>query len=114
MFHSRSDELHKEEIQKSLGDSNGSLRVLIATIAYGMGINNKDVKTVFHYGPSYNYDTYLQESGRAGRKGQDQCKSVILYSNRMAKHCHESMVTYLKPKDNCRRKVLLEKLMGTS
>ena len=114
MFHSRSDELHKEEIQKSLGDSNGCIHVLIATIAYGMGINCKDVETVYHYGPSYNDDTYLQESGRAGRKGQDQCKSVILYSNTMTKHCHESMVTYLKQKGNSRRKVLLKKLMGTS
>ena len=109
MFHSRSDELNKEEILKSLGDSNGCIRVLIATIAYGMGIDCKDVKTVYHYGPSYNCETYLQESGRAGRKGQDQCKSVILYSNIMTKHCHESMVTYLKQKDKCRRKVLLEK-----
>lgn len=109
MFHSRSDELNKEEILKSLGDSNGCIRVLIATIAYGMGIDCKDVKTVLHYGPSYNCETYLQESGRAGRKGQDQCKSVILYSNIMTKHCHESMVTYLKQKDKCRRKVLLEK-----
>ena len=49
------------------------------------------------------------ESGQAGRKGQDQCKSVILYSNIMAKHCHEIMFTYLKQKDKCRRKVLLKK-----
>ncbi|XP_068754402.1 uncharacterized protein [Montipora capricornis] len=109
MFHSRSDELNKEEILKSMGESNGCIRVLIATIAYGMGINCKDVKTVIHYGPSYNCETYLQESGRAGRRGQDQCKSVILYSNIMTKHCHESMVTYLKQNDKCRRKVLLEK-----
>lgn len=83
--------------------------VLIATIAHGMGIDCKDLKTAIHYGPSYNYETYLQETGRAVRKGQDQCKSVILYSNIMTKHCHESMVTYLKQKDKCGTKVLLEK-----
>ena len=44
MFHSRSDELNKEEILKSSGDSNGCIRVLIGTIAYGMGIDCKDVK----------------------------------------------------------------------
>lgn len=111
MFQSRSDELNKEEILKSLGDSNGCIRVLIATIAYGMGIDCKDVKTVLYYGPSYNCETYLQESGRAGRKGQDQCKSVILYSNIMTKHCHESMVTYLKQKDE---KFFWRSLMWTS
>ena len=47
MFHSRSDELNKEEILKSSGDKNGCIRVLIATIAYGMGIDCKDVKSVF-------------------------------------------------------------------
>ena len=81
MFHIRSDELNKEEILKSMRESNGFLRVLIATIAYGMGIDCKDVKTVIHYGPSYNCETYLRESGRAGRRGEDQCKSVILYAN---------------------------------
>lgn len=109
MFHSRSDELNKEEILKSMGDGNGCIRVLIATIAYGMGIDCKDVTTVIHYGPSYNCETYLQESGRAGRSGKEQCKSIVLYSNVMTKHCHESMVSYLKQKDKCRRKVLLEK-----
>ena len=79
IFHSRSDELNKEEILKSLADSNICIRVLIATIVYGMGINCKDMKTVFHYGPPYNCETYLQESGRARWIGQDQCKSVILY-----------------------------------
>ena len=54
MFHSRSDELNKEEILKSLGDSNGCICVLIATIVYGMGIDC--IETVFHYGPSYNCD----------------------------------------------------------
>lgn len=109
MFHSRSDELNKEEILKSMGDASGCIRFLIATIAYGMGIDCKDIKTVIHYGPSYNCETYLQESGRAGRSGQEQCKAIVLYSNVMTKHCHESMVSYLKQKDKCRRKVLLEK-----
>lgn len=109
MYHSRIDDLNKEEILKSMGDKEGSIRVLIATIAYGMGIDCKDVRTVIHYGPSYNVETYLQESGRAGRSGQDQCKSVIIYSNIMTKHCHETMVLYVKEKSKCRRKMLLEK-----
>ena len=65
-FHSRS-EVNKEERLKSLGDDNGCICVLTATISYGMGIDCKDVKTVIHYGPSSYCGTYLQESGRAGR-----------------------------------------------
>ena len=47
--------------------ADGSVRALLGTIAYGMGINSKDVEVVLHYGPSYKLETYLQESGRAGR-----------------------------------------------
>ena len=109
LFHSRSDELNKDEILKSMGDDSGYIRILIPTIAYGMGIDCFDVETVINYGPSYNCETYPQEGGRVGRKSQDQCKSVNLYSNIMTKHWHESMVSYLKQTDKCRRKMLLEK-----
>ena len=64
MFHSRIDELNRDHILQSMGKPDGSVRVLIATIAYGMGIDCKNVTTVIHYGPSYNLETYLQESGR--------------------------------------------------
>ena len=92
----------------------GFIRVLIATIAYRMGFDCKDVKTVLHYGSAYNCETYQQESGRAGRKGQDQCKSVILYSNIMTKHCHESMVAYLKKKASAEEKFFWRSLMWIS
>ena len=91
-----------------MGDPAGSVRVLIATIAYGMGIDCKNVKTVLHYGPSYNLETYLQESGRAGRSSAEMCKSVMLYSNLMMKHCSEEIKSYLRESPRCRRKMLLE------
>ena len=46
MFHSKIDELNREQILQSVSD--GSIHVLIATIAYGMGIDCKDVKVVIH------------------------------------------------------------------
>ena len=103
MFHSRIDELNRNEILKSLSNEAGTIRILIATIAYGMGIDCKGVRTVIHYGPSRNIEAYLQESGRAGRQSSDQCKSVILYSNVMMKHCHENIVEYVRNSTNCRR-----------
>ena len=56
MFHSKIDELNREQILQSMAVSDGSMRVLIATIAYGMGIDCKDVKVVIHYGPSKNLE----------------------------------------------------------
>ena len=94
MFHSRIDELNREQILQSMAVADGTIRVLIATIAYGMGIDCKDVKAVIHHGPSKNLETYMQESGRAGRTSSEMCKSVLLYSSLMLKYCHDDIKTY--------------------
>ena len=104
MFHSRIDGLNRDHILESMGEPNGSVRVLIAIIAYGLGIDCKNVKTVLHYCPSYNLETYLQESGRAGRSNDEMCKSVVLYSSLMMKHCSEERKSYVRETSTCRLK----------
>ncbi|CAB3996614.1 Hypothetical predicted protein [Paramuricea clavata] len=104
MFHSRIDELNRDHIlEESMGKPDGS--VLIATIAYGMGIDCKNVTTVIHYGPSYNLKTYMQESGRTNMQ---MCKSVILYSSLMMMHCSDEIKSSVRESSKCRRKMLLE------
>ena len=52
--------------------------VLCATCAYGMGVDKADVRTVIHSDCAPSVEAYLQESGRAGRDGQ-QSKAILLW-----------------------------------
>lgn len=56
----------KNETLRSIKD--GSKKVVIATKAFGMGIDIDDIKNVYHYAPTGNVADYVQEIGRAARK----------------------------------------------
>jgi len=57
----------KEAILRAFCAPNGNLWIVIATIAFGMGLDCRDVHQIIHWGPSHDVESYVQETGRGGR-----------------------------------------------
>lgn len=68
MYHSGTPTSVKKHIQENIAVTEGHIRVLVCTIAFGMGVDMKGVCYVIHFGPSKNIENYVQECGRLDEK----------------------------------------------
>lgn len=79
----------------------GRNRVMVATNAFGMGIDKPDVRVVIHYNIPDSLEEYFQEAGRAGRDGKT-AYAVMLYDKHDSKVLHQRIAETYPDKDYIR------------
>ena len=105
----------RKRIISSFTESDGVLRVVCATVAFAMGIDAPNIQKSLHWGSPPDIVTYLQESGRIGRDGQ-QSTVVLYYTEKDLFHDHMSVdiKDYCCNSTMCRRDLLLSKFSSGS
>ena len=95
-YHAGLDNAVKDLRQKRW--QNGEVRVMVATNAFGMGIDKPDVRIVLHLDLPDSPEAYFQEAGRAGRDGE-KAYAVILYSKSDKTTLHKRIVDTFPDKE---------------
>jgi len=94
--------------------------ILVATCAYGLGVDKSNIRTVIHIDLPSTVESYLQESGRGGRD-RNAAKAILIYSpietdrldkilDPLSKSRFQKMINYAKNEIECRRETLLAML----
>ncbi|MBS1687386.1 MAG: ATP-dependent DNA helicase RecQ, partial [Bacteroidetes bacterium] len=79
-----------------------SIPIMVATTAFGMGIDKADVQLVLHYDAPEHLEAYYQEAGRAGRNGE-QSRALALYNSKDIKRLQESTALRFPPESYLRQ-----------
>lgn len=99
-YHAGLDDLEKDMRQRQW--ANDEVRIIVATNAFGMGIDNPDVRIVIHYDSPDSIEAYFQEAGRAGRDGK-KAYAVMLHNGNDVNKLRRRVMESFPEKDYIRK-----------
>ena len=99
-YHAGLDLAQKDQRQRDW--QHDRVRIMVATNAFGMGIDKPDVRIVAHYDCPDSVEAYFQEAGRAGRDGQP-ARAVLLYNAADESKLHKRITDTFPEKDYIRK-----------
>ena len=111
MFHAGTPEAVKKHILCNMSQPKGHIRIVACTVAFGMGVDCKEVHRVIHFGPSKNLECYVQECGRAGRYGQPS-SCLLLHNGLLGAHCMHDIKDFVANNTDCGRTYLYSHFPG--
>lgn len=112
MFTRVNTEQKKDQLMKAFKEVGSTLRILVATTAFGMGVDCPDIRQVFHWGAPSVTEEYVQEVGRAGRDGEESVATI--YAGRVGRYASKEMKKYINNSTVCRRRLLFQDFLVIS
>ena len=94
----------KEEVLSEFIKETSHIRIIIATTAFGMGIDCPDITYIYHWGSPHSIEEYVQEIGRAGRNQTQSYATLIYKKGRIS--VDPKMDKYRTNTTTCRRHLL--------
>ena len=101
----------REMVLKVFRNCSTKLRILIATTAFGLGVDCPDVERIINWGAPNTLEELVQEAGRGGRDGRHV--EAILYAKKIRKKVTKAMREYQENVQECRRKKLFRHFLFT-
>ena len=114
MFTACTHTVVKNAILNSLPISLNVLRIIVATIAFGMGLDCPNIRRVIYWGPSTDIEYYIQETGRAGRDGKPAKATLYFTNTELGQISDKNMKEFCRNQVTCRREMLLKDLDETA